>query len=275
MKLSCCAWALAKKRGWISFLNGFRRDDVAEARNLQRLADLGFSTIDICPSMQKSQKAKSALEELKLEVACVSLSHEAPKKSTFDSDHSKRVDPLIHHTGSALKHASEIGADWSYVVPGKPVDKRTIARYADRYATLAEQGQALGIKVCIEHFPETAFPTVASTLEFIKEVDHPNLYLLFDIGHAQMTNEDPATVLPLAGDRLGYVHLDDNDGVDDLHLALTDGVQTHESLDVFFRVLEDVGYDGPVSLEMKANLSDPLDAIRRSKEIVGRLIEVK
>ena len=60
----------------------------------------------------------------------------------------------------------------------------------------------------------------------------------------------------------------------DLHLALTDGLQTHESLENLFKVLEDVGYDGPVSLEMKQTLPNPLNAILRSKKIVERFIDV-
>ena len=89
---------------------------------------------------------------------------------------------------------------WYCVVPGPPVDEGTIYRYGDRYSALAEHAQDYGVKLCIEHFPGSAFPTVAATLDFIKAINHPNIYLLFDIGHAQMTNEDPAELLPLAGD---------------------------------------------------------------------------
>jgi sugar phosphate isomerase/epimerase len=211
----------------------FERDAVAETNNLKRLAGLGFHTVDICPSMQQSDQ----------------------------------------HTQTGLKHALEVGAGCAYVVPGRTIDKHSLGRFAAGYAALAEYAQTLGVKLCIEHFPGTVLPTVVATLDFIKAVNHPNLYLLFDLGHAQMSSEDPATVLPLVGDRLGYIHLDDNDGVDDLHLALTDGVQTTESLVTFFKVLADVGYDGPVSLEMKQNLPDPFDAIRRSKALLTDLVD--
>ena len=140
------------------------------------------------------------------------------------------------------------------------------------YSEIAEHAQSVDIKLCIEHFPGTAFPTVESTLDFIRDTGHPNLYLLFDIGNAQMADEDPAEVLANVGDRLGYVHLDDNDGVNDLHLALTDGVQTPESLGDLFSVLDDVGYDGPVSLEIKNDVPDPLDAITRSFGIASDLM---
>jgi sugar phosphate isomerase/epimerase len=48
-------------------------------------------------------------------------------------------------------------------------------------------------------------------------------------------------------------------------------VQTRASLEDLFAVLDDVGYAGPVSLEMKNDLPDPADAIRRSYEILREL----
>ncbi|MCB1123128.1 MAG: sugar phosphate isomerase/epimerase, partial [Verrucomicrobiae bacterium] len=145
---------------------------------------------------------------------------------------------------------------------------RTSFRYADHYASLAEYGQDRGIKIGIEHFPGTAFPSVKKTLDFIREVDHPNLYLLFDIGHAQISEEDPVEAIELAGDRLVYVHLDDNDGKDDLHLPLTEGVQSEESLKRFFLGLRNCGYSGHVSLEMHPKLPNPFNAIKQSKAVV-------
>ena len=104
------------------------------------------------------------------------------------------------------------------------------------------------------------------------ECQYVRACILFDIGHAQMADEDPREVLSGVGDRLGYVHLDDNDGEQDLHLALTDGVQTTESLEELFVVLRDVGYDGPVSLEIKNDLPDPLDSVTRSYAIARELV---
>lgn len=260
MKLSCCLWGLNERPG------------ATESNNLELLATLGFGMVDICPSMQKSAETKTKLNELGLQVGCISISHEAPPESTFDTDDEEKRYPLIRHTTEAINHASEIGADYTYVVPGPFINETTYTHYAEQYAQLADHAQAQGVKLGIEHFPGTAFPSVISTLDFIKDVDHPNLYLLFDIGHAQISNEDPAKVLPLAGDRLLYVHLDDNDGEYDLHLALTDGVQTRESLTELFSVLKDIGYDGFVSLEMHPQLPDPLAAIRRSKELIDPLL---
>lgn len=274
MKLSCCIWALNEGTGPFRKWRRYTGQRVGVSENLRRLSRLGFRSVDICPSMLRSPTTQSLLESLKLEVSCISASHEAPKNSTFDSEDSLRVDPIVDHAKCAIAHAADLGAAYSYVVPGPIVDRKTLIRYADRYAELAEWGQNLGVKIGVEHFPGTALPTVKGTLEFIREIGHPNLYLLFDLGHAQISNEDPADVLPLAADRLAYVHLDDNDGKGDLHYALTDGIQTEESLKQFFHILEDIGYKGPLSLEMMPTLPDPLGAIRRSKQLVEQFVDI-
>ena len=55
-------------------------------------------------------------------------------------------------------------------------------------------------------------PTAAATLAWLSKVDHDNLFLLLDLGHCLISDEDPTQVIAQAGRRLGYVHLDDNDG---------------------------------------------------------------
>ena len=134
--------------------------------------------------------------------------------------------------------------------------------------TAAERAAANGVRLCVEHFPGTALPSAAATLDFIRAIDHPNLGLLFDIGHVQISGEDPASVIRQAGQRLAYVHLDDNDGQSDLHWALLDGVLTAETLRDTFRALADIGYSGPVSIELSPRLRDPFGALQRSRQLV-------
>lgn len=273
MKLSCCIWALEEGRGPLRYWRRFRKRRVSETQCLNQLAELGFHSFDVCPTMQRTPEALLTREQRGLSVTCLSICHDAPSKTSFHSDDPSVWKPLFAHANDAIIHASRLGAHCAYVVPSPPTEN--LSCYAHRYTELAELGQQNDIKIGIEHFPGTAFPTVQSTLDFIKSVDHPNLYLLFDIGHAQMSNEDPTAALHLAGERLAYVHLDDNNGKDDLHLALTDGVQTKQSLKSFFSALVDIGYEGTISLEIHPTLPNPLDAIRRSKRIVEDLIEIR
>jgi sugar phosphate isomerase/epimerase len=235
------------------------------------LHGLGLHAIDIRPSGLRSGAAEALRQSLGLDVCCVAASHELPPGAALDSVDPEAVHAARMHLVAALQHAADVGASCAYIVPEALVDGGSLDRYAELLPGLADFAANVGVRLCIEHFPGTAMPTVAATLAFLDRLNHPNLYLLFDIGHAQMSGEEPRAALTAAGGRLGYVHLDDNDGIDDLHLALTDGVQTPQSLAELFAVLGDVGYAGPVSLEMKADLPDPAAAIRRSFTIVQDL----
>ncbi len=253
--ISCCTWAL----------------EGPVTQTLVQLAEIGLASVDVRPSTLGGAEARALVRNLGLEVGCVALSHEMPEGAALDSAEAGTVEAARAHLLGGLDQAVSLGASRAYVVPEAPVDGDSLERYAEVLPGLADYARAAGAGLCIEHFPGTALPTVAATLDFLEGLGHDNLYLLFDIGHAQMSGEDPAEILPAAGPRLGYVHLDDNDGAGDLHLALTDGVQTRQSLASLFETLRGIGYDGPVSLEMNTNLPDVLDAIRRSFDVVAGL----
>jgi sugar phosphate isomerase/epimerase len=93
-----------------------------------------------------------------------------------------------------------------------------------------------------------------------------------DSGHLQMSNEDPVKTIALAGARLGYAHLDDNDGEGDLHWSLLDGVLTRASLAATLAALENSAYSGPVSLELHPQLPNPAAALAQSLGLLKELL---
>ncbi|MCC7263485.1 MAG: sugar phosphate isomerase/epimerase [Candidatus Latescibacteria bacterium] len=252
MILSCCAWALSGP----------------EEQNLDRLAEMGFRHVDVRPQALRSPRARQCLADLGLRVPCVAIAFpEVP----LDSPDEQEAARALAQLAAGLHHAHELGASTAYVVPGMDSSPPALARYARAIEPLAEQAAGLSLRLGIEHFPGRCLPTGAATLEFIENIGHPNLYLLFDLGHAQISAEDPAALIRRAGARLGYVHLDDNDGRQDLHLGLLEGVLTEATLRQTCAALEEVSYQGPVSLELHPPLPDPLDALRRSREVTLRL----
>lgn len=251
MALAACVWALTceEEMAW------------------NQIAEAGFRHVDIRPSWLQTDDLKKQVQDLGLSISCMAASADMPEGASLTGDGAQAG---RDHVLRALDHGASLGAKTAYLVPeGDDLD-----RFAEPLPEIAEWAQSLGMKLCVEHFPGTILPTVPFTLGFLAEIGHPNLYLVFDIGHAQMANEDPAEMVRLAGDRLGYVHLDDNDGENDLHLGLYDGVMTDVVLHAMFDALGKMGYEGHVSLELKSNLPDPLDALKRSREIVmGRIDE--
>lgn len=245
MALAACIWALTCE----------------EEMALDQIAEAGFTHIDIRPSWLQSGDLQKRARDLGLTVSCIAASADMPEGASLTGEGAQAG---RDHVFKALEHGAALGAKVAYLVP----EGDDLGRYAEPLPILAEKAQELGMKLCVEHFPGTILPTVPFTLDYLAKIGHPNLYLVFDIGHAQMAHENPADMVRLAGDRLGYVHLDDNDGVNDLHLGLYDGVMQAEDLKAMLDTLGGLGYASHVSLELKSDIPNPLDALKRSREIV-------
>ena len=252
MTISCCTWAL----------------EGTEADVLTGIAQAGLRHIDHRPFDFRSAESRRLISDLELTPACMATGFGMPDGAALDADDTDARTAAVEHTRRALEYAHETGIRRAYLLPGEEGDAVSLNRYDESVSSLADTAARYGIILCIEHFPGKALPTVRGTLDYISKLGHDNLYLLFDIGHAQISKEDPAEAVAKAGDRLGYFHLDDNDGRSDLHWALLDGVLTGDVLRNTLATLDHIGYDGPVSLEMNPGLPDPLAAIEDGFRLV-------
>lgn len=252
MTISCCTWALGG----------------AEADVLAGVASAGPRHIDHRPFDFRSAESRRLISDLELTPACMATGFGMPEGASLEGADADARAVAVEHTRRALEYAHETGMRRAYLLPGEEGDGESLRRYGESVTGLADVAAGYGIELSIEHFPGKALPTVQGTLDYIAGLGHDNLYLLFDIGHAQITKEDPAESVAAAGGRLGYVHLDDNDGRSDLHWALLDGVLTGDVLKNTLATLDEIGYDGPVSLEMNPGLPDPRAAIEDGYRLV-------
>ena len=246
MELSCCAWALTG----------------SEEDSLAALAAIGFRSIDVQAKTFVSPASRARIDDLGLSVSCLALCFNMEEGAALDGAPAAQQ-AALDHCREALDLAADLGASTAYVVPG--TDPVALPQFGDALGQVADFAAAHAIRVGVEHFPGKALPTAAGTLEYLSRLNHPNLYLLLDTGHLQMSKEDPAAVIAVAGDRLGYVHLDDNDGEGDLHWSLLEGVLTEEALAATFSALALSPYAGPASIELSPQLSDPVAALAQSR----------
>ena len=252
MNLAVCVWAI----------------EGAEHAIPARAAAMGFEWIDVRPFAFSSDEARQGIREHGLSVSCVAASFGMPKDAVLGANDRKSAARAASYLDRTLGFTAGLDCATAYVVPDE--DPASLDRYAGELLRVAQRAGELGVRLCVEHFPGTALPTAAETIAFLSEIGHPNLFLLLDIGHAQMSGEDPAAVISNAGSLLGYVHLDDNDGSRDLHLGLTEGILTEAALAECIVALKEIGYRGALSLELNPELADPSDALRRSREIALR-----
>ncbi|MEG0918890.1 MAG: sugar phosphate isomerase/epimerase family protein [Anaerovoracaceae bacterium] len=78
-------------------------------------------------------------------------------------------------------------------------------------------------------------------VDLVKGVNSPKLLATLDTGHALCASDiDPVTWVKVLGPYIGHYHLHENDGVDDLHQAIGQGVMDREGV---FEAIKGFGRD--------------------------------
>jgi sugar phosphate isomerase/epimerase len=101
--------------------------------------------------------------------------------------------------------------------------------------------------VCVENMPPGVYPgsRMAELGEILRELDHPQLALALDTGHANLTASAAEETLA-AGSLLATTHVHDNAGRQDSHEPPGHGTVDWTG---WGRALDQIGYAGPVLLE--------------------------
>lgn len=238
---------------------------------LQQTAVLGFTHIDVVALAERPATHMEALAESGLLVSCASVGRDLPPGQALDAVPIEGRRAALDVVKRQIADAARLGASQCYLVPGLNGDAACLTAFAEACELLADFAAQRMVKLCVEHVPGRALSTVAATLAWLERVNHANLFLLLDVGHCLMSEEDSARAVEQAGDRLGYVHLDDNDGQDDLHWPLLSGKLTRGQLKAVLAALTRNRYQGAVALELNPRNPDAVDALRKGKELLDDL----
>jgi sugar phosphate isomerase/epimerase len=233
---------------------------------LAELARQGFRRIDLIGKSQRPDLEREALAESGLIVDCVALGRDLPAGCALDAQDVAERRRAVEEVEKQITEAAQLGARVAYVVPCKDIE--ALPAFADSCQVLAAHAKRRMMQLCVEHFPGSALPTAAGTLAWLQTSGLENLNLLLDLGHCLISREDPCQVVTHAGARLGYVQLDDNDGVNDVHWPLLSGALTETVLRDLLHKLRDVKYRHGIALELNTKLADPLRNVIDGKKIV-------
>lgn len=228
--------------------------------------DAGFESVDVRPGYSKLPDAERTLP-----VTCMAVAHLMPDGALLDAISAPARQVAVDHVRAGIREAQLLGIPDVYLAPPATPDAPALAAYRASALTLADEARRVGIRLGIEHFPGRGLPTVRETLDFITACGHDNLYMLLDIGHNQIAGESVAESIQAAGDRLQYVHVNDNDAQSDLHLGLLEGVQDEAWVSDALRAVVESPYEGPVSVEVNMALDDARASAVSSLAIVRRL----
>lgn len=110
-------------------------------------------------------------------------------------------------------------------------------RNIDFWGPLASYAALLGVTIAIENMWEFDPYLIGDVL---KTVDHPRLRACLDVGHAHLYSRVPFdTWVRVTAPYLVHVHLNNNDGEDDVHRGLADGVLDYGRILPMLRALPD------------------------------------
>jgi sugar phosphate isomerase/epimerase len=167
--------------------------------------------------------------------------------ATGGSVHRESVDDLR----SCVDWLATAGGKCLVVHPGGLSDPEERAARRAALASgllkLAEHAEGTGVIVCVENMPPGVHPgsRMADLAEVLLELDHPQLALALDTGHAHLA-ATPALETQSAGLLLATTHVHDNDGRHDSHEPPGRGTIDWPE---WGRALDRVGYGGPIILE--------------------------
>jgi sugar phosphate isomerase/epimerase len=239
---------------------------------VRQAADLGFTHVDVVGMEERPASHREVLADSGLLVSCAAVGRDEGGIFALDAAEAATRRSFVATTKRQIADAAQLGATYCYLVPGTDASTDALLRFGETCSLLADYAAKQKVLLCVEHLPGRALPSVAATLAWLKQLGHANLSLLLDIGHCLISGEEAAAMVREAGERLGYVHCDDNDGVDDRHWPLLKGRLTEENLRALGQALGEVGYRGLLCLELNAANADPVEALRQGKALLERLV---
>lgn len=178
------------------------------------------------------------------------------------ADRRKRID----HTLNALALAARLGAPTISIEPGGPLNGGDEARawdlFAEAIAECAEHAERHNVTICIEPEPGLIIERTDQYLRFMERIASPMVAMNLDVGHLFCVGEDPAEAARRLGRHVRHIQIEDIAASrEHRHLAPGAGVIDFAA---FRRALDDIGYDGYVTVELYPYLDDPSAAARES-----------
>jgi sugar phosphate isomerase/epimerase len=252
LQVSACAWALS----------------TTPTESLDRIRLAGFDTVDLWPNSFDAIGSADEITGRGLKPGCFGLLAGALSGGlSLDDITGESAQPVLDLMYGTIDQAAALGAKRAYMVTPMeyPADD---TQYLVSVRSLGDRAASAGVKLCIEPHPGRSLPNDAACLAFVKKTGHENVHVLVDFGHCLITGESPSESIRNAGDRLGYVHIDDNHGKLDDHVALFDGVLKAPVINDFLETLVSLPYDGGLGIEFKLTTPSPMSALVQARDFI-------
>ncbi len=218
----------------------------------EKLKECGYDGVEI-PIFQMEeanfQRLAKKLDALKLDrttVCCVGananpISPDAGIRKAAVA-HLKRAVDMSHICGSKLMAGPFHSAIGEFTGKGPTADEWK--RGKEVFSELADYAKQAGVTLVLEYlnrFECYFLNCAADTARFVREVNHPNLRMMYDTFHANIEEKNIAQAIRECAPYTVHVHISEND-------RGTPG-EGHVDWDTTFKTLKEVKYDGWMVVE--------------------------
>jgi sugar phosphate isomerase/epimerase len=265
--------------------NAYLRFSFTEA--VRRLAEIGYAGVEIMADVphawpayllpEQKQAIRDALTRNHLAISNVNsfMMHavDDPRQRYW---HPSWIEPDRHyreirvqHTRRALTLARELGAKCITTEPGGPVEpgaswSDALKLFVEMIKPVLDHAEKEGVLLLVEPEPGLLIETSEQFEEFMRHVDSPAVGLNFDVGHMFCVGEDPAASLKRLAKYVRHVHLEDI-AATRVHAHLVPGEGAID-FPATLRALDEIGYQGWVTIELYPYVDDPDAAARTARQ---------
>jgi sugar phosphate isomerase/epimerase len=179
----------------------------------------------------------------------------------------------IDHTKRVLSLAKELGARCITTEPGGPVEGRSwsecLKLFIEMLKPVVEHAEKEQVLLLVEPEPDLLIETADQYLEFASKIQSPFLGVNFDIGHSYCVKDDPAETVRRLGKLIRHVHLEDI-APSRVHHHMIPGEGAIDFRSTLL-ALQEIGYDGWVTIELYTCHENPDHAAKIARELVLKL----
>lgn len=174
----------------------------------------------------------------------------------------------------SILFAKKIGASHVVLHPGFrdiPFESRETARKRAKAAIreLAEFNADYGVPLLVENVgnADSSVFTMEEYMAFFEDLPE-SVRSIIDIGHANITGWDVTELIARLGARIQAFHVNDNDGVQDIHMAIYEG---NVDWNPIFQAMKRSGHEYDLILEY--NVRTDLEKLREGKRILEEALD--
>ena len=212
-----------------------------------QLAAMGYDCLELC--LEAPDVRPENLDAARCAAIRASLDQVGIGLASL-SYHADREPPAQRRANQerAVRAAAWMSCPILVLNPERAVEPaRQWAEHVTRFQRLCDLADDLGVTIAIEPEPLLVVASSADALRMIEEVGSPRLRVNLDIGHAFLTDDDPAASIRMLGAHIIHLHLEDMAA--GVHRHLPFGAGDIDFLAVR-RALDETGYTGPYVVDL-------------------------